>query len=302
MSTSEERQVLLSQLVDNELPDHQAVEVLMAALEDAESRQQLKAMLKLRQAMQPWRRQEPPRAIVAIPAVQPVDTTSHAGWRPMTLAAAAILGAVLVTGGFYLGGWLKADRVVTVTDQPPADVTPQSRKVPDQQRPVVVVTPEQRGEIARAFALHESVAGPLSWYAADETTIQVAPIQQGEKPEQPIAVVLRLAPVEGCQSGESKTYVIVCRNNDPAVIELPRSTAAGPAHLRLVSTVTAGEVNLQYLLAADGLRPGPDQSAALVGRRHVGLNQTPLGQLAFNDCLVSVDASAWVVGDERTTE
>jgi hypothetical protein len=300
MSTSEERQVLLSRLVDNELPDHQAVEVLMAALEDAESREQLKAMLTLRQAMQRWRRQEPPRAIVAVPPVPPAETVSYGGWRPMTLAAAAILGAVLVTCGFYLGGWLSVDRSATASNLPSAKVKPQSPVASDQQRRVVLVTPEERSEIARAFALHESVAGPLSWYAADETTIQVAPIQQGEKLEQPIAVVLRLAAAEGCQSNESKTYVIVCRDNDPAVIELPQLTAVGPAHLRLLSTVAGGEVKLQYLLSADGLPSDPNQRAALVGSRRVGLGQTPLGQLALNDCLVNVDASAWVVGDEQT--
>lgn len=300
MSTSEERQVLLSRLVDNELPDHQAVEVLMAALEDAELREELKAMLKLRQAMQAWRCQEPPRAIVAVPTVPPAESVFHGGWRPMTLAAAALLGAVLVTCGFYLGGWLKADGVATASKQPSVDVKMQSRKASDQQRPIVIVTPEERSEIARAFALHESVAGPLSWYAADETTIQVAPIHQGEKLEQPIAVVLRLAAAEGCQSNENKTYVIVCRNNDPAVIELPQLTAVGPAHLRLLSTVAGGEVKLQYLLAADGLSSDPDQRAALVGSRQVGLGQTPLGQLALNDCLVNVDASAWVVGEEGT--
>lgn len=298
MSTSEERQVLLSELVDNELSGHQAVEVLMAALEDAESRQELKGMLMLRQAMQPWRCQEPPGAIVALPVAEPAETVLHGVWRPMHLAAAAILGAVLVTCGFYLGGWLKVDGVATASKQPSVDVKVQSRETPDQQRRVTIVTPEERSEIARAFALHESVAGPLSWYAADETTIQVAPIQEGEKLEQPIAVVLRLAPAEGCQSNENKTYVIVCRNNDPAVIELPQLAAVGSTHLRLLSTVAAGEVNLQYMLAADGVGAGLDQSAALVGRRRVGLGQTPLGQLALNDCLVNVDASAWVVGDE----
>ena len=253
MSTSEERQVLLSQLVDNELPDHQAVEVLMAALEDAEMREQLKAMLVLRQTMEPWRVQEPPRAIVAIPAEPAAETVLHGGWQPMSLAAAAILGAVLVTCGFYLGGWFQADGVATALNQPSVDVNVQSREASDEQQRVVVVTAEERSEIARAFALHESVAGPLSWYAADETTIQVVPIQEGERLEEPIAVVLRLAPAEGCQSGENKTYVIVCRKNEPAVIELPQLTAVGPAHLRLLSTVAGDEVKLQYVLAADGL-------------------------------------------------
>jgi hypothetical protein len=298
MSLSEEKEMLLSELVDNELPADRASQVLMEALEDAESCRRLKAMLKLRQALGAWRRQEPPCAFAVPPRVQSVESVSHPGWRPMSLAAAAVLGGVLVAGGFCLSGWLSGDRTAATIDRQSANVSSPPRNAPGQQQPVIIVTPEQRSEIARAFALHESVAGPLSWYAADESSIQVAPAQMGEKPEQPIAVVLRLVPAGGCQPSEGKTYVIVCRNNDPAIIELPRSPAVRSAHLRLFSTVTAGGVSLQYALAADGSQAGPDQSAALVGRRHVGFSQTSLGQLALNDCLVNVDASAWVVREE----
>ena len=59
-----------------------------------------------------------------------------------------------------------------------------------------------------------------------------------------------------------------------------------------------GEVNLQYAIAAEDSDRGPD-GAALAGRRHVDLSQTSLGQLAMNDCLVNVDASAWVIPDQR---
>ena len=209
----------------------------------------------------------------------------------MSLAAAAALGGVLVAGGFYLGGRFNGNRTVATNDQPSVDAPSRPHKAPNPQQPVIVVTPEQRSEIDRAFALHESVAGPLSWYAADESTIQVAPARPGEKSGQPVAVVLRLLP-EGGQPSESKTYMIVCRSNDPAVIELPRSAAIRSAHLHLLSTVTASGINIQYALAADASQGGPEQSAALVGRRHLGLGQVPLGQLTLNDCLVSVDASA----------
>jgi hypothetical protein len=71
---------------------------------------------------------------------------------------------------------------------------------------------------------------------------------------------------------------------------------AKAVRLRLLPTATNGQVNLQYALEADGSDRKPDE-AALAGRRHVGLGQTSLGQLAMNDCLVNVDASAWVMGD-----
>ncbi len=298
MSLSEEREILLSQLVDHELSDDRADQVLLETLEDVESWGRLKAMLKLRQTLGPWRRQESPRAIVALPLTRPLQRSSQPGWRPMSLAAAAALGGVLVAGGFYLGGRFNGNRTVATNDQPSVDAPSRPHKAPNPQQPVIVVTPEQRSEIDRAFALHESVAGPLSWYAADESTIQVAPARPGEKSGQPVAVVLRLLP-EGGQPSESKTYMIVCRSNDPAVIELPRSAAIRSAHLRLLSTVTASGINIQYALAADASQGGPEQSAALVGRRHLGLGQVPLGQLTLNDCLVSVNASAWAVREAR---
>ncbi len=58
MSLSEESELLLSQLTDNELPADQANQVLLDALDNAEARQRLKAMLHLRQVLRPWRQQE----------------------------------------------------------------------------------------------------------------------------------------------------------------------------------------------------------------------------------------------------
>jgi hypothetical protein len=282
MSSREEREILLSQLVDGELPADQANQVLADVLDEPETSRRLKAMLQLRRAMEPWRRQEPVRAIVALPA----GNASHWRFRVTSLAAAAVLGGVLVTGGFFLGSRLGAQRSGLPMAQHP---------------PVVLVTPDERREIARAFALHESVAGPLSWYAADDATIQVAPAQKGEKLQQPLAVVLRLSPDHACTSdegGTAKTYVIVCRGNEATALDLPSSTGGRSLRVRLLSTETNGQVSLQYVLAADGADRGRDD-AALAGRRHVGLDQTSLGQLALNDCLVNVDASAWVIRDER---
>ena len=291
MSLSEEKSVLLSQLVDGELPTDQANLVLAEVfneladvLDSSEAGRELSAMLQLQQAIDPWRLQEPPTTIVTLPSVQPVGRTSHFHWQAISLASAALLGGVLVAGGFFLGGRLGVER--------PA--------MPVAQRPLVIVSPEQRQDIAQAFALHESVAGPLSWYAADDSTIQVAPAAKGESLRQPIAVILRLTRELSGQSGQAArpiTYVIVCRDNDAATIQLPQSSLAKTIHLRLLPTATKGEVNLQYAIAADGTGRGPSD-AAMTGRRDVGLGQTSLGQLAMNDHLVNVDASAWVI-DQR---
>lgn len=284
MSISEEQELLLSQLVDGELSADQANKVLADALANPDVGKKLSAMIQLRQAMDPWRKQEPPKAIVALTPAQPVSGAPHFRRRLLSLATAAVLGGILVAGGFYLGN-RHGNTSLTL---------------PSGNSPMVIVTPEERGEIARAFSLHESVAGPLSWYAADDSTIQVAPARKGEVMRQPIAVVLRLRrdmPCANLTLTPPKTYVIVCRNSDAATIELPASAGEKAVRLRLLPTATNGQVSLQYAIAADGSDRGPDE-AAMAGRRNVGLGQTALGQLAMNDCLVDVDASAWVIPDQ----
>ncbi len=287
MSLSEERRILLSQLVDGELPVDQANQVLADVFDElphvlgsAEAGMELNAMLQLRRALEPWRRQEPPKTLVALPAARPAGKLS----RALSLASAAMLGGILTTGGFLLGSRQAVERPVAPTIRQPA----------------VVVTRERQREIAQAFSLHESVAGPLSWYAADDSTILVFPAQKAEATRQPIAVVLRLAQDASCPCDEAvpaKTYVIVCRNNDAAAIELPPSALAANLRLRLLSTESAGQVKLQYVLVANGSGRGLED-AALVGHRQVGLGQTSLGHLALKDCLVDVDASAWVIREQ----
>jgi hypothetical protein len=222
--------------------------------------------------------------VVTVPSSHPIGKASSFRRQAIGLAAAAVLGGILVTGGFFLGERSKVEQPL----------------VPGSQQSVVVVSPEQRQEIANVFALHESVAGPLSWYAADDSTIQVAPVGKGESLRQPIAVVFRLIQDSTTSTREAippKTYVIVCRNSDPATIELPPSALSKAVRLRLFPTLAKGHVNLQYAISADGSELGPN-GAATAGSRMLGLDQTVLGQLALNDRLVNIDASAWVI-DQR---
>lgn len=307
MSLSEEKKILLSQLVDGELPVDQANQVLADVfgqlthvLGSSEAATELNAMLELRQALGSWRSLEAPRPVVVMPSVNPGNGAARSRWHLASMAAAALVGGILVAGGFLLAHLLAGPRADTsIARQPALPMPGTSQGGPKNRQPAIVVTPQQRHEIAQAFALHESVAGPLSWYAADESSIRVAPADKQEKTEQPIAVVLRLLPDGGPDESHPKTYVIVCRNNDPAVIELPHNPTVRSAHLRLVSKVVPGGVYLQYALAADSAQNGTGDSAALVGRRHVGFEQTSLGQLALNDRLVNVDASAWAMSDEQ---
>lgn len=297
MTLPEEQDLLLSQLVDQELPTDAACQLLLEVLDDAETRQRLQAMLQLRHAFCSWRKQEPRGTIVAVAPERSAAASSSRG-RLMSLAAAALLGGVLVSAGFLLGGRFLDKRPAMPIAESPAALMPHAPGASGEKpQAVLVVTPEQRREIARAFALHESVAGPLSWYVSDDSTIKIAPAATTEEKQPPVAVVLRLTPAPACKGSQAKTYIIVCRNNDPAAIELPQSEVARNVFFRLLPTAGDSKVDLQYAISTDGAdRRG---GAALVGHRKVGLGQTSLGQLALDDCLVNVEASSWVVRDER---
>jgi hypothetical protein len=108
---------------------------------------------------------------------------------------------------------------------------------------------------------------------------------------------LRLTPARSTKSTDVKTFVIVCRDNDPTTIKLPRALLASDVRLQLISKSTDRGVNLQYVVTADESASGWND-AILVGHRQLDLSQTSLGQLALNDRLVSVDASAWIMQDK----
>ena len=280
--TNENDENLYSQLADGELPSDQLNELLLGVLDDSDRRESLRGMLQLRQSLRPWRDQQPPLVLAAPPPASPAVSVAHQGlWWSLSLAAAALLGGVLVGLGFWMGG-----RGNQIAD---------NRK-PDRAAPAVLISTEQMRDIAHAFALHESVAGPLNWYAADETNIEVAPVGHREPVGKPIAVLLRLSADK--TRIPAKTYVIVCRQNGAATIELPGSQLAGKVRLRLVPTTRDDKVELQYALTASGPKNDLRMDAALAGVRSIGRGQTTLGQLAFDGRIVKVDASAWIIKED----
>lgn len=275
--------ILLSQLVDGELTSDETNGVLLSVLDDAQGRQLLRGMLQLRHGLAPLRNQQPPRPVVA--TLPPADKRHWRllPWRLPALGAAAVIGGLLVMAGFWMTG---------NPAQPP-------RATFDVRHPLTnVVTAERRRELASVFALHESVAGPLKWYAADDRNISVSHEPRGESAAAPIAVLLRLIPTGGPEAS-TKTYVIVCRDRHRANIDLPEPQVASRVSLRLLPEARDGEVKIRYAINAS--RPGDsaEVDAALAGQRHVGLDRTPLGQIALGDRLVNVEASAWIIRDRN---
>ena len=140
MSPAEERNLLLSQLIDGELPLEQANQVLAGVLDElsdvlgsSDAARQLSTMLQLRQALSPWRQQEPPRPIVT---VAPEGRARHPAWHALSPAylatwtsLAALLGGVLVAGGYFLHD--RAGRpqpALAGAGQPAVIVTAQQRR------------------------------------------------------------------------------------------------------------------------------------------------------------------------------
>jgi hypothetical protein len=270
---------VLSELVDGELNCDQTNEVLMSVLDDEQARESLKNHLRLREAYQPWRNQQLPQSVSVITQDSPEPRRGAGQWRLGGLAAAAVIGGLLVTIGFWAASHM--GRVPVVVAHP-------------SQRAVM---PEQMRQVASVFALHESVAGPLKWYAADDQKIQLASARQSQTSQKPVAVLFRLGPV-GAESAQMRSYVIVCRDKESATIEFPQSNGSSMVRVHLLPDLRDGKVNIRYAITVGGPEQDRETSAALSGQRLVDLRHTSLGQLALADELVNVDASAWVIPEE----
>ena len=274
--------VQLSQLCDGELDNREMVQTLLGVLDDESARGRLQEQLKLRELMAPWRERTPsiPGAATATapsprpsPARGEGEITRHL--RSLTTIAATLAGGLLVGVGAWLGSHFA---------QGPAPIA-QNRL---HQLQHAVISPVQREQVAKVFAFHESVAGPLQWYASDDQEIELSAADANERDKQPVAAVLRLTSV-GAKPW-SREYVVVCRDHVPVTIPLPHSDSRlPPARLYLASQTSGSSIDLRYSLTFD-----PTAGAAgLAGHRRVGLEMSPLGELALGDQLIRVECSAW---------
>ncbi|MGE5192775.1 MAG: hypothetical protein ACM3U2_09750, partial [Deltaproteobacteria bacterium] len=193
------------------------------------------------------------------------------------LLVASVVGGLLVVLGVWIG---KSSHVAPLT------------VAPDLRTPQYVVSPSQRQQIAQVFAFHESVAGPLKCFAADDQAIEITPADAEAQAARPLAVVLRLT-AEGSARPLSHEYVIVCRQGVPVAISLPHGDPRfPPVRLYLSPAMEKDGVGLQYSLTMEGAG-GKSAGAAIAGQRNVGSLPRSLGELALGDQFVRVEASAW---------
>lgn len=274
--------VQLSQLCDGELDNRDMVRTLLGVLDDEAARGRLREQLRLRELTAPWREQVPSMSGSATAtAPSPQSSPARGGGeitrhlRSLTTIAATLAGGLLVGVGAWLGSHFAHG---------PAPVAHNQIK-PLQH---TVVGRVQREQVAKVFAFHESVAGPLQWYAADDQEIEVSAADASDRNAQPVAAVLRLTSVG--ENPWSRDFVVVCRDHVPVTIPLPHSDIRlPPARLYLSSQTSGSAIDLRYSLTFD-----PSAGAAgLAGHRQVGLEMAPLGELALGDQLIRVECSAW---------
>jgi len=278
-------------------------------LDEPSGREKLKGLLRLRQATAGWRTSQPTQPVLIVAERPRPLRRNRLAWRMSSLAVAACVGGLLVLTGVWAAGWMAR----------PAgpDQQGQTAQGPGAVPGAVQVTPEQMRQVAKVFALHESVAGPLAWYAADDQNIRLASARGTEAGRPLIAVLLKLesaAPgaspsAPSASSGQAssgqagsgqvaRTIVIVCREDAPTVIELPAETA-GQAGLRvyLAPRAVNGKVDMRYAIAMDG-ESRQESAASISGQRRLGMAEAPLGQLAMGDRVVNVEAAAWAMHQE----
>ena len=105
-------------------------------------------------------------------------------------------------------------------------------------------------------------------------------------------MVLRLT-ADGSPRQAAREYVIVCRQGVPVAIPLPHGDSSAPQGRLYLSPVVDREgVGLTYSLTMEDTT-GKSTGAAIAGRRNVGNDLRPLGELALGDEFVRVEASAW---------
>ncbi len=280
---------MLSRLVDGDLDTDSQNEVLLQVLEDAEGPDKLNELLRLRNLFADWRSQESAEMLATPPEAQAKSDKNPGAGRFIPLAAAAVIGAVLFGAGFMLSRQGMPE--LASTKDPAGSGVSQTP---------MRTSSKERLRIAQVYRLHESVAGPLQWYVDDNEKVTLASIHEARSAGQPVAMLLRLTPTSN-GTYVSKTYVVVCRNDEPSTIRLPELQGGNtPIELYVLPTARKGGIEMRYAITGVGDKPGSLESSGLLGRRSIGLDETRLGQLALGGKMVNVDATAWVISEDKT--
>ncbi len=225
----------LSQLADGELGDRAAAETMRATPDDSDARERFNSHLRLRLLTADWReRTGPPATFLRMSVLR---TSAPASRPAVGVLAATLAGGLLVLAGVWAGRQTAPETAAPLADFAPSEV----------------ISPDRRRQVAEVFAFHESVAGPLDWYAADDEAIRLGtspPRNDDHAAGRPIAVVLRLA---AGGSGAAHECVIVCCDGVPVTIPLPQRDPAAPS-ARLYLSPSLGREGVAEAAAGEVIR------------------------------------------------
>ena len=274
----------LSQLVDGELDNDRANVVLRRALDDDRARDRLRSLLDLRQALASWRRQSPPHSLF-VEASGPAARRA-VRWRAASgLAAAAVLGGMLVAGGFLLAG------------RPARDGG--GARQPVEWVGAVIASDDVR-HAASAFALHESVAGPLSWFAVDERNVQFELENRRPDGGTPVAVFLTLSSADG-RTAAKTNYMIVCRSDERASVQFTAlPDGLPPCHVALAPTPRGDVIDMRYAIRLDQPAGRASAWASLAGQHALDKTHKRLGEIVVDGHTIVVSAGACAFPAEQS--
>jgi hypothetical protein len=265
----------LSELVDGELDRDGANALLLETLDDAEARERLKGLLRLRHVLAPWRRQEP--RCVQVP-VAPASGRSGSRSQAAGYAVAAAIGGLLVMGGFMLA-------------RSPGRDDPGHAKTPMVGRGQQDLSPETVHQMAQVFAFHESVGGPLKWYASDDQEVQLASFDGTRPPGEPVVVFLDLVGDDASNVG--RRYMVVCRAGQQAAVDFPAGPGDLPAvRFQLLPSLRGGDINLRYVVDLRAKGDGQKQWVSLAGQNALGRKPLQLGVVVLHGHRFTIAASS----------
>jgi len=290
---------LLSMFVDGELDHEQSNQLLQSTLENEDDCIHLKELLQIRSLFGYWRKIEPtretermipapssslsPESHFKVGALKQSSSLPGNEWGRVMIAAA--LGGVLVFGGMLATQFGKKN-------VSPIIVHENRNSHNDGFIPRSISQLDVK-QISQVFAFQESVAGPLSWYGADENSIQLKVASKENAKGPPLAILLHW-------KGDKfvKSYMIVCRNRVSMDVTLPHFFPNQKGlTIHLEPAWEQDQIDLQYSLIAEPESANSGPSAILVGERGIGLKVVRLGQLVLDQNLLSVEASAWRLED-----
>lgn len=289
------RSLAISRLVDGELSSEEANLLLGEILQDRHLRHELQRELRLRSILQPWRMQTDGRiadrrldsfAPDRSTSTKPADSRREPGRMTTRNLGGLLLGGLLVLAGFLIAQF--------TTERPDFAEMPHpgvsSLEKEEFFSPNWLITPEKKRQIEETFAQHESLLGPLALLVDSENTVQLDEARPPLENNSPIAIVLRMRNLSHA-GNEVHEYVVVCREEKSAVIELPSPTIPWKIVLQPHLLEGGEKIDLQYAVSsstAPRLTP-----AVLAGEQQLNAEGTPLGRLVASNEIYEIQAGAW---------